>query len=65
MQEVLEDVRKRLCSLNIGESIAKIDLAFFVSTVGYSDSRQAISGNSARDGGFQPSNGGPLGKAAD
>ena len=64
MQEVLEYVRKRLYSFNISESIAKIDLALSVSTVGYSDSRQAISGNSARDGGFQPSNGGPLGKAA-
>jgi len=55
MQEVLEYVRKRLCSFNIGESIAKIDLALSVSTVGYSDSRQAMNGNGGDDS-FQPSN---------
>jgi len=55
MQEVLEYVRKRLCSFNIGESIAKIDLALSVSTVGHSDSRQAMNGNGGDDS-FQPSN---------
>ena len=42
MREVLEDVRRWLGSLNIGESLSKIDLALSVSTVGHSDSRQAM-----------------------
>ncbi len=45
MREVLEYVRGRLVSLNIGESLSKIDLALSVSTVGNSDSRQAMNGN--------------------
>ena len=56
MREVLEYVRGRLASLNIGESLSKIDLALSVSTVGHSDSRQAMNGND-RDDSFQPSNG--------
>ncbi len=42
MREVLEDVRRWLGSLNIGESLSKIDLALSGSTVGNSDSRQAM-----------------------
>ena len=57
MREVLEDVRRWLGSLNIGESLSKIDLALSVSTVGHSDSRQAMKGNSAGDDSFRPSNG--------
>jgi hypothetical protein len=45
MREVLEYVRGRLASLNIDESLSKIDLALSVSTVGNSDSRQAMNGN--------------------
>ncbi len=55
MREVLEYVRGRLCSLNIDESLSKIDLALSVSTVGNSDSRQAMNGNGG-DESFQPSN---------
>ena len=55
MREVLEYVRGRLASSNIGESLSKIDLALSVSTVGYSDSRQAMNGNGGDDS-FQPSN---------
>ena len=55
MREVLEYVRGRLASLNIGESLSKIDLALSVSTVGNSDSRQAMNGNGG-DESFQPSN---------
>jgi len=57
MREVLEYVRGKLGSLNIGESLSKIDLALSVSTVGHSDSRQAMKGNSAGDDSFRPSNG--------
>ncbi len=57
MREVLEDVRRWLGSLNIGESLSKIDLALSVSTVGNSDSRQAMNDNGAGDDNFQPSNG--------
>ena len=57
MREVLEYVRGRLGSLNIGESLSKIDLALSVSTVGNSDSRQAMNNNGAGDDSFQPSNG--------
>ncbi len=42
MREVLEDVRRWLGSLNTGESLSKIDLALSGSTVGNSDSRQAM-----------------------
>ncbi len=56
MREVLEYVRGRLGSLNIGESLSKIDLALSVSAVGNSDSRQAMNGNGGDDS-FQPSNG--------
>ena len=42
MREVLEDVGRWLGSLNIGESLSKIDLALSGSTVGNSDSRQAM-----------------------
>jgi len=42
MREVLEDVRRWFGSLNIGESLSKIDLALSGSTVGNSDSRQAM-----------------------
>ncbi len=42
MREVLEYVRGWLGSLNIGESLSKIDLALSGSTVGNSDSRQAM-----------------------
>ena len=42
MREVLEDVRRWLGSLNIGESLSKIDLALSGSTVGNSNSRQAM-----------------------
>ncbi len=45
MREVLEYVRGWLGSLNTGESLSKIDLALSVSTVGNSDSRQAMNGN--------------------
>jgi len=55
MREVLEYVRGQLGSLNIGESLSKIDLALSVSTVGSSDSRQAMNRN-GRDDSFQPSN---------
>jgi len=54
MQEVLEYVRGRLGLLNIDESLSKIDLALSVSTVGNSDSRQAMNGNGAGDDSFQP-----------
>jgi septation ring formation regulator EzrA len=57
MREVLEYVRGRLASLNIGESLSKIDLALSGSTVGNSDSRQAMNDNGAGDDNFQPSNG--------
>ncbi len=57
MREVLEYVRGRLVSLNIGESLSKIDLALSVSTVGHSDSRQAMNVNGAGDDSFQLSNG--------
>ncbi len=65
MREVLEYVRGRLASLNIGESLSKIDLALSVSTVGNSDSRQAMNGNGAGDDSFQPSKGRRLSKAAE
>jgi len=55
MREVLEYVRGQLGSLNIGELLSKIDLALSVSTVGKSDSRQAMNGNGGDDS-FQPSN---------
>jgi len=42
MREVLEYVRGWLGSLNTGESLSKIDLALSGSTVGNSDSRQAM-----------------------
>ncbi len=42
MREVLEDVRRWLGSLNIGESLSNIDLALSGSTIGNSDSRQAM-----------------------
>jgi len=61
MREVLEYVRGRLASSNIGESLSKIDLALSVSTVGNSDSRQAMNNNGAGDDSFQPSNGISLG----
>ncbi len=57
MREVLEYVRGRLASLNIGESLSKIDLALSGSTVGNSDSRQAMNNNGAGDDSYQPSNG--------
>jgi len=57
MREVLDYVRGRLGSLNI-----KIDLALSVSTVGHSDSRQAMNGNGAGDDIFQPSNGRSIGR---
>ncbi len=57
MREVLEYVRGKLGSLNIGESLSKIDLALSGSTVGNSDSRQAMNDNGAGDDSFQPSNG--------
>ncbi len=57
MREVLEYVRGRLVSLNIGESLSKIDLALSGSTVGNSDSRQAMNSNSAGNESFRPSNG--------
>ncbi len=56
MREVLEYVRGKLDSLNIGESLSKTDLALFGSTVSNSDSRQAMNGNGAGDDSFQPSN---------
>ena len=56
MREVLEFVRGRFASLDIGESLSKIDLALSVSTVGNSESRQAMNGN-GRDDSFQPSSG--------
>jgi len=62
MREVLEYVRGKLSSLNIGESLSKIDLALSVSTVGSSDSRQAMNGNGAGDDSFQPSNGISIGE---
>ncbi len=65
MREVLEFVRGRFDLLNVGESLSKIDLALSVSTVGHSDSRQAMNGNGAGDDIFQPSNGRHLGKAVD
>ncbi len=42
MREVLEFVRGRFASMDIGESLSKIDLALSGSTVGNSDSRQAM-----------------------
>ncbi len=42
MREVLEYVKGWLGSLNTGESLSKIDLALSGSTVGNSDSRQAM-----------------------
>ncbi len=57
MQEVLEYVRGKLGSWNIGESLPKIDLALSGSTVGNSDSRQAMNNNGAGDDSYQPSNG--------
>ncbi len=57
MREVLEYVRGRLASSNIGESLSKIDLALSGSTVGNSDSRQAMNNNGAGDDSYQPSNG--------
>ena len=63
MREVLEDVRRWLGSLNIGESLSKIDLALSGSTVGNSDSRQAMNGNGAGDDSFQPCTGRRIGKA--
>ncbi len=57
MREVLEYVRGMLASLNVDESLSKIDLALSGSTVGNSDSRQAMTGNGAGDNSFQPSNG--------
>jgi hypothetical protein len=65
MREVLEYVRGKLGSLNISESLSKIDLALSVSTVGQSDSRQAMDGNGAGDDSFQPSKGRRLNKAAE
>ena len=65
MREMLEYVRGRLGSLNIGESLSQIDLALSVSTVGHSDSRQAMNGNGAGDDRFQPSKGRRLSKAAE
>ncbi len=65
MREVLEYVRGQLGSLNIGELLSKIDLALSVSTVGSSDSRQAMNGNSAGDDSFQPGKGRRLSKAAE
>ncbi len=53
MREVLEYVRGRLASLNVGESLSIIDLALSGSTVGNSDSRQAMNGNGGDDS-FQP-----------
>ncbi len=57
MQEVLEYVRGMLASLNIDESLSKIDTALSGLTVGHSDSRQAMNGNGAGDDIFQSSNG--------
>ena len=65
MREVLEYVRGKLGSLNISESLSKIDLALSGSTVGNSDSRQAMNGNGAGDDSFQPSKGRRLSKAAE
>ncbi len=65
MREVLEYVRGQLGSLNIGELLSKIDLALSVSTVGNSDSRQAMNGNGAGDDSFQPGKGRRLSKAAE
>ncbi len=56
MREVLEYVRGILASLNIDESLSKIDTALSGSTVGHSDSRQAMNGNGVGDDIFQPSN---------
>ncbi len=42
VREVLKDVSETVGSLNIGESLSKIDLALSGSTVGNSDSRQAM-----------------------
>ncbi len=56
MREVLEYVRGMLASLNIDESLSKIDTALSGSTVGHSDSRQAMNGNGVGDDIFQPSN---------
>ncbi len=61
MGEVLEYIRGRFDLLNVGESLSKIDLALSVSTVGHSDSRQAMNGNGAGDNIFQPSNGKSIG----
>ncbi|MFB3122464.1 MAG: hypothetical protein ACE10H_09785, partial [Candidatus Binatia bacterium] len=61
MREVLEYVRGRLASSNIGESLSKIDLALSGSTVGNSDSRQAMNNNGAGDDSYQPSNGTSIG----
>lgn len=62
MREVLEYVRGKLASLNIGESLSKIDLALSGSTVGNSDSRQAMNGNGAGDDSLQPGNGISIGE---
>jgi len=65
MREVLEYIRGRFDLLNVGESLSKIDLALSVSTVGHSDSKQAMNGNGAGDDSFQPSKGRRLSKAAE
>ncbi len=57
MREVLVYVRRKLESFNIGESLSKIDQALSVSTVGRSDSKQAMNGNGRGDDISQPSNG--------